>query len=120
MAGGVLENRDFEKITASSIILVSCLGKTKLSENITGAECHCGKSWKSASGGSRIVGGKAAKGSDYPWQAKIVTSDKSHLCGGTIISKWVGFLIFLKIFPEHFSGNIFFLLLTVSWKDIIL
>ena len=103
----------------SSIIPFRFLGEIELSENITG-ECHCGKSWESASGGSRIVGGKAAKGSDYPWQAKIVDWDKSHLCGGTIISRWAGFLTFLKIFPEHFSGNIFFLRLTVSWVSIIL
>ena len=103
------------KKNKSSIILFSFLVKIELSENITGGECQCGKSWESARSGTRIVGGKAAKGSDYPWQAKIVDLDKFHLCGGTIISRWAGFLTFLKIFPEHFSGNIFFLPLTVSW-----
>ena len=71
-----------------SIIPFITVGDIELVENITDGECHCGKSWESARGGSRLVGGKVAKRSDYPWQAKIVRWDNSHLCGGTIISRW--------------------------------
>ncbi|KAK3103830.1 hypothetical protein FSP39_022242, partial [Pinctada imbricata] len=38
----------------------------------------------------RIVGGRESKPNSWPWQVEIVTKQKKHLCGGTLIApRWV-------------------------------
>lgn len=47
----------------------------------------CGE--KVPKGVTNIIGGQLAKIGEYPWQVGVYNSDRSHICGGSLLSQRV-------------------------------
>ena len=44
---------------------------------------------KAKSDGKRIVGGRVTKIEEYPWQISVSDENMTHICGGTILTRYV-------------------------------